>query len=75
MKYIKTERLGIVIFEDWITHSAMVSKLNILPEEIQSAGEVAIDGTAYCTGESISLGVRSQSTGSFYLQHRIGREF
>ena len=52
-----TNDLVPIVFPAYILHKQMVRKIGLIPEAIDTAGEVTInqDGTVRCTGESVSL--------------------
>lgn len=53
MKYIRTDNLGIVVFDAAIQHYVMAECLSLANNDIISAGFVTKD--MHCIGESISL--------------------
>ena len=77
MKYIAFEgpwHQEIVLFPASRTHHEMVLALNVKPEDILGAGEAKLDEDGlYCTGSSVTLGVRSRGADDTALLKRLFR--
>jgi hypothetical protein len=56
MKYIRTENLGFVIFQDHIEHLQMARRVMSATDQILSAGMIRSKDGGICYGKSVSLG-------------------
>ena len=74
MKYINTDKHGMVIFQQHITHKEIADMLKLKPAEIKSAGFISTVCDAdeiRCSGESVSLGKRCRTSDSDDLYRNI----
>jgi hypothetical protein len=72
MKYIRTERLGFVLFGEWHNHDDMARKL--CPngvQEVLSAGFVSMDAEPECYGKSVSLDLSASARDTVDLRAQV----
>ena len=73
MKFIKTEKLGFVIFENRIDHCKMRDNILSADDKIISAGAIycADEMMISCGGESMTLSIRPEKDDTTQLRNKL----